>query len=104
MRNARTLLIGLCVLSAAAFIFSSQGCKSHSRKASTRPSSRGDISGGQPKAAIVKSTYGKTKEGKLVDLYTLTNRNGMVAKIITYGGIVTELHVPDKNGEMADVV
>src|SRR5439155_17010147 len=36
--------------------------------------------------------------------YELTNANGMKAKIITYGAIVTELHVPDRNGKFADVV
>jgi hypothetical protein len=39
-----------------------------------------------------------------VDLYTLTNRNGLVAKITNFGGHVTELHVPDRNGQMADIV
>ena len=39
-----------------------------------------------------------------VQLYTLTNRNGLVAKITNYGAIVTELHVPDRTGRLADVV
>ena len=39
-----------------------------------------------------------------MDLYTLTNRNGLVAKITNLGGHVTELHVPDRNGKMADIV
>jgi hypothetical protein len=39
-----------------------------------------------------------------VDLYTLTNRNGLVAKITNLGGHLTELHVPDRNGQMADIV
>ena len=38
------------------------------------------------------------------ELFTLTNANGLVAKISTYGAILTELHVPDKNGKSADVV
>ncbi len=56
------------------------------------------------KASVSKSAYGTTKEGTAVDLYTLTNRRGMVAKVITYGALLTELHVPDRNGQMADVV
>jgi aldose 1-epimerase len=56
------------------------------------------------KATVQKSDYGKTADGTAVDLYTLTNANGAVAKVITYGGIVTELHVPDKDGKLADVV
>ena len=39
-----------------------------------------------------------------VQLYTLTNKNGLIAKVSTYGAIVTELQVPDRNGRLADVV
>jgi aldose 1-epimerase len=39
-----------------------------------------------------------------VQTYTLTNKNGMVARITNYGAIVTELHVPDRAGRLADVV
>jgi aldose 1-epimerase len=39
-----------------------------------------------------------------VQLFTLTNANGLVAKITNYGAIVTELHVPDRSGRLADVV
>jgi aldose 1-epimerase len=53
---------------------------------------------------VTKSDFGQTADGTKIDLYTLTNANGMVVKIITYGGIITEFHVPDKNGKMADVV
>jgi aldose 1-epimerase len=56
------------------------------------------------KSTVQKSDYGKLSDGTAVDLYTLTNANGAVAKVITYGGILTELHVPDKDGKMADVV
>ena len=43
-------------------------------------------------------------DGQPVKLYTLDNGRGMVAKITNYGGIVTELHVPDRNNQTADVV
>ena len=39
-----------------------------------------------------------------VRLYTLTNRHGLVARITNYGAIVTELHVPDRDGRLADIV
>jgi aldose 1-epimerase len=39
-----------------------------------------------------------------VQLYTLTNAHGLVARITNYGAIVTELHVPDRSGRLADVV
>jgi aldose 1-epimerase len=56
------------------------------------------------KMSIIKSDFGKTKEGQPVDLYTLTNASGMTVKITNYGGIVTSLQVPDKNGKFDDVV
>jgi aldose 1-epimerase len=53
---------------------------------------------------VQKSSFGTTKDGQAVDLYTLTNASGVVAKISTYGALLTELHVPDRNGTLADVV
>ena len=55
------------------------------------------------KAGVTKKPYGKLPDGTTVDEYTLTNNNGMTMKVITYGGIVTELHVPDKTGKPGDV-
>ena len=53
---------------------------------------------------IQKSQFGTTRDGTPVELYTLTNRNGMVARVMNYGAILTELHVPDRSGKTADVV
>jgi aldose 1-epimerase len=58
-----------------------------------------------PQAAVVtRAAFGRTAEGTPVDIYTLTNRNGLVAKVMTYGATLTELHVPDRNGRLGDVV
>jgi len=51
-----------------------------------------------------KSSFGKTPDGEAVDLYTLTNKNGVEAEITTYGGSVVSLKVPDRNGKLGDVV
>ena len=48
--------------------------------------------------------WGKTADGEPVELYTLTNANGMQATITTYGGIVVNLLVPDRDGKLGDVV
>ncbi|MGE3803420.1 MAG: aldose epimerase family protein [Gemmataceae bacterium] len=48
--------------------------------------------------------FGKTPDGKAVELYTLKNKNGMEARLITYGATLTHLFVPDKAGKLADVV
>ncbi|WP_020474134.1 aldose epimerase family protein [Zavarzinella formosa] len=56
------------------------------------------------KAGTTKKEYGKLADGKVVDEYTLVNANGVTMKVISYGGIITELHVPDKDGKLADIV
>jgi aldose 1-epimerase len=53
---------------------------------------------------IKKSPFGRTPDGKAVEQYTLTNSHGLEAKIITYGGIVTSLKVPDRTGRLGDIV
>jgi aldose 1-epimerase len=53
---------------------------------------------------IKKDSFGKTSDGETVDIYTLTNRNGMEAKITNYGGIVVSLTAPDRDRKFADVV
>jgi len=53
---------------------------------------------------ISKEPYGHTPDREAVDLYTLTNANGIEAQITTYGGIVTVLRTPDRAGKAADVV
>ena len=53
---------------------------------------------------IEKKQFGRLPDGSVVEEYTLANRSGMTAKIITFGGAVRELYVPDRNGKMADIV
>ena len=54
--------------------------------------------------SITVKPFGKLPDGQRADLYTLTNRNGAVATISNYGGIVTSLTMPDRNGKLGDVV
>lgn len=58
----------------------------------------------EAKTNIKKQSFGKTPEGSTVELYTLTNRKGVEAAITNYGGIVVQLRVPDRKGNLADVV
>ena len=53
---------------------------------------------------VEKTSFGKLPDGSEVELYTLSNGKGAVAKIITYGATLTELWMPDKSGKNADVV
>ena len=59
---------------------------------------------GEKKMSIKKQAFGKTADGKDVDLYTLTNANGLKTEIMTYGGIVRTLEVPDRDGNLGDIV
>jgi aldose 1-epimerase len=53
---------------------------------------------------ITKEPFGKTQDGEAVDLYTLVNASGMRVRVMTYGGIIVSLEVPDRAGKLADVV
>jgi aldose 1-epimerase len=52
---------------------------------------------------IIKELFGNIGNDE-VSLFTLTNSNGMEVKITNYGGIVTSIITPDKNGKYDDVV
>src|SRR5207244_3813529 len=53
---------------------------------------------------VTKKPFGQTRDGKPVELYTLTNSHGMRAAVMTYGGILVELTAPDRMGQYANVV
>ena len=53
--------------------------------------------------AIEPSPFGETADGTSVDLYTLTNANGMRLDVTNYGGIIVRLLVPDAAGELEDI-
>jgi aldose 1-epimerase len=59
------------------------------------------ISDGQQAPAA--EPFGQLPDGTKITRYTLTNKNGMTVKVTTYGGIVTDIVVPDKDGKKADV-
>ncbi len=56
------------------------------------------------RASVETSVFGKLDDGTEIQMYTLKNRTGAYAKVITYGATVTELWVPDRNGQLGDVV
>jgi len=52
----------------------------------------------------MKKSFGQLQTGQNVEIYSLKNSKGMEMNVITYGGIISSLSVPDKNGDMIDVV
>ncbi|MFB3306777.1 aldose epimerase family protein [Pseudomonas sp. AMR01] len=63
-------------------------------------------SGGAHAAGLTseQKPFGKTNDGTAVEQYVLRNSHGMQATVITYGGVLQSLKVPDKNGKAEDVV
>ena len=58
----------------------------------------------QAKTPFKKEAFGKLADGRAVDIYTLTNRNGVEVRITNYGAAVVSLKVPDRDGKFQDVV
>ncbi|MBX2971179.1 MAG: galactose mutarotase [Cyclobacteriaceae bacterium] len=54
--------------------------------------------------SVQRDSFGAMPDGTAVEQYTLTNANGIEMKVITYGGIITSLKLPDRDGNFADVV
>jgi len=53
---------------------------------------------------VEKALFGTTSNGQPVEIFTLANKHGLKARIMTYGALLTELHVPNRTGEFADIV
>jgi aldose 1-epimerase len=49
-------------------------------------------------------SFGKTKAGEDVEIYTIANKSGFSAEVMTRGATLVNLHVPDKDGKLVDVV
>ncbi|HLX71483.1 MAG TPA: aldose epimerase family protein [Verrucomicrobiae bacterium] len=80
----RTIVVGL-----SAVLIAASGC-------STSSSSSG--------GGITEAPFGTMPDGTPITLYTLRNSKGAEATICNYGGVVTTLKMPDRNGNYSDVV
>jgi aldose 1-epimerase len=76
-------------------------CNNSSNESTT--SSSDSSNQNQNKVGITEKPFGNF-EGQAITEYTLTNAKGMQLSIINYGGTITKLTAPDKNGTMGDVV
>jgi aldose 1-epimerase len=57
-----------------------------------------------PQRSVVRSAFGSMPDGRTVERFALRNAHGLEVSAITYGGIITSLRVPDRQGRMGDVV
>lgn len=89
----------LCLLIIFLVTFTSFQCKSDKKK---------DINSEKLQESnpiiISEDIFGLTADSISVKRFTLKNEKGMEVSIITYGGIITTLKVPNKNGVSEDVV
>ncbi len=88
------LIGGLSLL--VALILMLAGCKNSNKTAQGEENKN-------PKYRVEKSHFGITHEGDSVSLYTLKNEKDLVVKITSYGGIITEIHTPDRDGNMGNI-
>ena len=82
------------VLAAVVLAAAACGCRSDKRPEDKKTTSD----------SFTASNFGRAPDGSQAQLYSLTNKHGLVAKITDYGGILTELHVPDRSGRNENVV
>lgn len=55
-------------------------------------------------AGITQAPFGQLADGTPISLFTLTNSDGLIARITNWGAIITELHTRDRSGVLGDVV
>lgn len=89
MKNSSINLLVFILLTGFLSSCMNSGMKDNSSNNSTR--------------SIMKEPFGDT-DYKEVSLYTLTNENGIVVKITNYGGIITQIWIPDRAGKSGDIV
>jgi aldose 1-epimerase len=61
------------------------------------------IAAGAAPPRIEKDVFGTTPDGVVIDRYTLTNGRGMRVRVLTYGGIIQTIEVPDRRGRTGNV-
>ena len=48
--------------------------------------------------------FGQLPDGRAVEVYEMSRPGGLSARVLTYGGIIQSLHLPGRDGSLADVV
>jgi aldose 1-epimerase len=88
------LITGISLLVALALLFA--GCKTGKKDGQSAAKKN-------PACKVEKSFFGFMPEGDSVMLFTLINEKDIVIKITNYGGIITEIHTPDRNGKSGNI-
>jgi aldose 1-epimerase len=97
--NFKQLSLALCVAAACAqptFATEASTAAAASQKAAAVKS--------VAQLSVTEAAFGKLPSGESTTLFTMTNANGIVVKATNYGGVITSMITPDKNGKMGDIV
>jgi len=97
MKKLSTYVLGITLLGSLSLSIQCKGGEKKSNATAEKGATTAPVS-------IQKSAYGTTPEGEKVEHYLLKNNAGMEVGIITYGGRITSLSVPDNKGTSANVV
>lgn len=57
-----------------------------------------------PAKGVTVEPFGKLGDDTPISLYTMRNSKGVVMKVMNYGGIIVSLEVPDRDGNLVDVL
>lgn len=105
MRPGLSLRVPLCTAAFAVLL----GCGKPAPQSTAFDSDRSSAAAAatqQPakaSASVERTAFGALPDGTAVDLYTLTNANGMEVRVTNYGGIITTLKTPDRDGKLGDI-
>lgn len=75
-----------------------------SKTADSQTSGEDESMSGDPVAGVTAQTFGQLPDGREVELYHLINANGLEMSVMSYGGTIVSLKVPDAQGNSEDVV
>lgn len=95
MNLLKSCVLGLAVITTAGLSVQCKGEKKENQEQNVAQ---------KDSVTIEKSAYGTTAKGEKIDSYKLKNQKGMEVDIMTYGGIITSLKVPNKAGVSEEVV
>jgi len=98
--SSRTSLLAFC----AALSFGLGGCDKSSTISVTQEKKGNETTPSVAKSSITRTPFGALPDGTGIEQFTLTNASGAEVRIINYGGIITAIKVPDREGKLDDVV
>src|SRR4051812_10489691 len=52
---------------------------------------------------LARAPFGRLPDGRVPELFTLTNAHGVEVRITNYGAIVTVVRTPDRTGRLDDI-